>query len=109
MGIEMKGNILVARVAGELDLRVAADFRNELEVAVEAERANKLLLNFAEVTFIDSSGLGAILGRYKKLTQTGGKMAIAEPQPQVQRILELSGILRIMSCYATEKEGLEKF
>ncbi|HEX3032706.1 MAG TPA: anti-sigma factor antagonist [Bacillota bacterium] len=109
LGLEMTGNILVARVAGELDMRVTPEFRDRLDTALENEMAGKLLLNLSEVSFIDSSGLGAILGRYKRLTQVGGKLAIAAPQPQVKRILELSGILRIMNCYATEKEGLKKF
>ncbi|MDA8212076.1 MAG: anti-sigma F factor antagonist [Clostridia bacterium] len=108
VNVERVGNALVARVAGELDMLVAAGFRTQVESALDREAARNLILNFTEVSFIDSSGLGAILGRYKRISQTGGIMAIVNPQPQVKRILELSGIMRIMSTYPSEEEAIKK-
>lgn len=107
VNVESIGNNLVARVAGELDMSVAGDFRAQVEAALDREGTRNLILNFNEVSFIDSSGLGAILGRYKRLSQAGGVMAIVNPQPQVKRILELSGIMRIMNTYPTEEEAIK--
>jgi stage II sporulation protein AA (anti-sigma F factor antagonist) len=59
------------------------------------------------VTFIDSSGLGVILGRYKRITQLGGTMTTVSLEPQVQRIFELAGLLKILTIYESEQKALE--
>ncbi|MFZ3170787.1 MAG: anti-sigma F factor antagonist [Carboxydocellales bacterium] len=107
INVEQASNSLIARVTGELDMLVASDFRDQLEAALDKQSVPNLILNFTEVSFIDSSGLGAILGRYKRISQFGGVMAIVNPQPQVKRILELSGIMRIINTYLTEDEAMK--
>ncbi len=101
-------NILLVRLVGEFDLAVADKFRDALEEALSKHDVRHMILNFTDVTYIDSSGLGVILGRYKKLTQKGGKVAIIKPQIQVRRILELSGLLNIISEYHDESEAVDK-
>lgn len=96
------------RLEGELDLHGAEVFREKVDVALEASGVKHILLNLEHVTFIDSSGLGVILGRYKRVSTLGGQMALANVQPQVTRILELSGLFRIMSRYSTEAEALNQ-
>ena len=98
---------LIARITGELDMVVADDFRREIDILMDNNCCSNLILNLKEVNFIDSSGLGVILARYKNITMGGGKIAIVGAPPQVRRILELSGILRITSEYATENDALE--
>jgi stage II sporulation protein AA (anti-sigma F factor antagonist) len=97
---------LVSRVYGELDLVTAEDFRVTVDRELEQEEVSKLVLNLRNVSFIDSSGLGVILGRYKRMVQKGGEMTIVEAKPQIHRILELSGIMRIMRVYSSESEAL---
>lgn len=107
INVERVGKSLVARVDGELDMLVAGDFRTQMESTLDREAVPNLILNFSEVSFIDSSGLGVILGRYKRISQAGGCMAIVNPQPQVQRILELSGIMRIINTYPSEEDAIK--
>jgi len=97
-------NALIVKVSGELDLVIAEQFKALIEKELEQLKINSLILDLEEVSFIDSSGLGAILGRYKVLSEKKGKMALINPQPTVRRILELSGILRIINIY----EDLDK-
>jgi stage II sporulation protein AA (anti-sigma F factor antagonist) len=99
---------LVARLAGEFDLGYADRLRKELDIAIEKAEVRNIVFTFTDVSYIDSSGLGVILGRYKKISQFGGKMAIVNPQPQVRRILELSGLLTIIGEYNDESEALAK-
>lgn len=99
---------LIARISGELDLVIADKFRTAVDQALDRGNCSKLILDLSRVTFIDSSGLGVILGRYKRLTPQGGVMAIVAPQPQVEKILEFSGIKRIIKLYASEKEALDE-
>lgn len=103
----VKQGMLVVRVSGELDMHVADDFRQTVDSALAANGVKNILLNLNGVTFIDSSGLGVILGRYKKISTLGGVMTVAHVQPQVVRIFELSGLLKIMKLYTTEKEAFE--
>lgn len=104
MDLEVQGNKLVARLEGELDLGVADKLRDTLDNALTEQSLTFLILNLSEVSFVDSSGLGVILGRYKKLAVRGGKVFIVGAKPQVKRILELSGILRIIQEFALEEE-----
>ncbi len=98
---------LIIRVAGELDMLVADEFRRKIDTLMERNCTKNLVLNLKGVNFIDSSGLGAILGRYKNITMGGGKVVLVGAPPQVRRILELSGILRITSEFETENDALE--
>ncbi len=98
-------DFLVVRVSGELDLLTAETFRNLIEGELFQQKARNLVLNLEQVNFIDSSGLGVILGRYKRIREQGGVVAIVGAQPHVKRVLELSGILRIIGLYDTEEQA----
>ena len=71
-------------------------FRSELETAIAAGGYRYLWLDMAAVTFIDSSGLGVILGRYRQLQPLGGSVIITRPSEQIYRLLTAAGLHRIM-------------
>jgi stage II sporulation protein AA (anti-sigma F factor antagonist) len=108
LDIELYQDTLLVRPSGELDLGEADYLRNALEEALNREQVKNLVFNLARVSFVDSSGLGVLLGRYKRVVKNGGKVFVVSPQPQVRRILELSGLLRIMNEFPSETEALEK-
>jgi len=87
---------LYVKIDGELDLSVASNFRSELDRNLDIKQARHLILDFSNVDFIDSSGLGVILGRYKRLAEVGGSVQICGVNDQIGKILELSGLSRIM-------------
>lgn len=99
---ETQGRNLVVRLNGELDLLTADAFRQTVERALDRSGAKNLFLNLEGVTFIDSSGLGVILGRFKRISQIRGRMGIIGPTPGVRPILELSGIFRIIPILESE-------
>lgn len=99
-----EGSALIARVKGEVDLSTADRLRQELESSLEHARAHILCLDLEGVSFMDSSGLGVILGRYRRLSQKGGKVAICRPQPQVRRLLDLAGLSKIMDIVGEEPQ-----
>ena len=103
----LKRGVLIVRIEGELDMHVADKFRETIDNALETSGVKYILLNLEAVKFIDSSGLGVILGRYKKINAAGGKVLVARIQPQVMQIFELSGLLKIITCYNSEAEALE--
>ncbi|MGE5396880.1 MAG: anti-sigma F factor antagonist [Chitinophagales bacterium] len=97
---------LMVRIEGELDLAVADSLRDQIDSRLKHDRVQTLILDFDGVSFLDSSGLGVIIGRYKKMKNSGGQMCIIRTCPAVFRVLEFSGITKIIPVYETEKEVL---
>ena len=103
----MKQGVLVVRLEGEFDVCGASEFRKVVDDAQADTGAKHILLNMQGVSFIDSSGLGVILGRYKQLAQHGGKLLVVHLEPQIQRLFELAGLMRILKIYPTEEQALD--
>lgn len=95
---EYIGRTLVVKLIGEIDQSCAAELREDIDREIRLGNAENLVLDFGEVGFMDSSGIGVILGRYKQIKAIGGKTMIVRPQPQVDKILELSGLKKLMEC-----------
>lgn len=108
LDVELKKDMLLVRLRGELDLSVADYLRKSLEDNLDKNPINHLVMNLSNVSFIDSSGLGVILGRYKRLSQRGGRVSLVGAQPHVRRILALSGLLTVMKEYLSEEEAMTR-
>lgn len=103
---EKHGNILIVILSGELDHNSAEEVRVRIDDRIDRDNISKVILNFSEVTFMDSSGIGAVLGRYKKISNKGGKLCIVEPSKTVNRIFELAGLYKIIKNYNTVDEAV---
>lgn len=102
-----KDNVLIIRLVGELDHHTADKLRHQVERIIELEGVRHILLNMEELSFMDSSGLGVILGRYKQITQLGGKMIICAISPSIYRLFELSGMFKILQIVDSQEQALE--
>lgn len=80
-------------------MHAAEEFRTTIDDALERSGVNTIMLYAAKVEFIDSSGLGVILGRYKKVTAAGGRIIVVGAQPQVCKVLAISGIQSLVAMY----------
>ncbi len=94
--------VLTAVINGELDHHTAGEVRHALDTEIEEKAIKRLVMDFKGVTFMDSSGIGIIVGRYKKLEAMGGETFIINLSPQVDKILEISGIKGVINC---KREG----
>lgn len=97
-------NTLVVRISGELDMLVTDQLRQEIDYRLDSNSINTLVLNLEKVSFIDSSGLGLIIGRYKKVSAKQGRMYIVGASPSVEKILLFSGINKLVPLYRSEKD-----
>ncbi len=106
MELELKQirNTLLVRVKGEMDMLVAEKLRKEIDRKLETKQIANLVINLEKVTFIDSSGLGVIIGRYKKISSLNGKMYIVGASLSVRKILMFSGINKLISIYNNEQD-----
>lgn len=98
MRMEYIGTTLVVKLEGEIDQSCAVEIRTDIDREIQLKNVRNLILDFAGVTFMDSSGIGVIIGRYKQIKARGGKTMIIRARPQVDKILELSGLKKIMDC-----------
>lgn len=106
MDLELKlvRNTLVVRIKGELDMLVAEKLRREIDNRLDNKEINTLVINLDQVTFIDSSGLGVIIGRYKRISAGDGKMYIVGARPPVEKILFFSGINKLIPMFNSEQD-----
>lgn len=101
--------VLIVRFSGEFDMHTADQFKETVDACLHESGLKDILIHWENVSFIDSSGIGVLLGRYKKVTHAGGKIVLVGLQEPVKKILELSGMLDIMKSYADENEALQCF
>lgn len=99
--------VLLAKVEGEFDMHVAAAFKEAVDECVGRD-AKDLVVNLRDVPFIDSSGIGALLGRYRRIEHIGGKMLLVGACVAVERILRLSGVLQVMELCSDEQQALSR-
>ena len=92
------GRRITAALSGDIDHHVARIMRRELDEVISRSSPETLILDFENVGFMDSSGIGVIVGRYKQVSACGGKMMIIRVKPQVDKILEISGLKKILEC-----------
>lgn len=104
--LEQHRNVLIVRLRGELDHHTADVVRFKMEDAILRGRCDHVVLSLKDLQFMDSSGLGVILGRYKLVKSRGGRMVVSDIQTGVKRLFELSGLFKILSVYDTERSAL---
>lgn len=90
---------LVTKVSGELDHHVAQKIRNETDMRIIRGRVKNLIFDFSDLSFMDSSGIGVVIGRYKLVKSCGGNVAIITDNAGVNKLLTMSGIPRIINVY----------
>jgi anti-sigma B factor antagonist len=98
------GTVVLA-VAGDVDLYVAGELKDRLTEATDAG-TKALILDFSDVTFVDSMGLGVLVGGMKGLRAAGGELHLVVSSPEVQRILEITRMDRVIPLHETLPDGL---
>lgn len=105
--IVLRNGVLLVVCEGELDLKSAQTYRAEIDAQLDETEAKYLVFDLTDVGFIDSSGLGMILGRYQKVRRLGGRAALCGVRPEMSRMLEVSGLRTLMPVYQTRREAME--
>ena len=85
-------DVLRAILSGELDHHSAREIRAELDAVLCEMMPHTLILDFGGVTFMDSSGVGLIMGRYKLVQSFGGEVTVENAPPRIEQMLRLSGV-----------------
>ncbi|MGO0690157.1 anti-sigma F factor antagonist [Bacillus paralicheniformis] len=105
--IHVKESVLCIRLTGELDHHTAETLRKQVSDHLEQSGIRHIVMNLADLSFMDSSGLGIVLGRYKEIKQLGGEMIVCAISPAVKRLFDMSGLFKIIRLEQSEQRALE--
>ena len=92
----VSGDILISCIKGEVDHHSAMPLRQAIDKSMKAFGCSDLVLDFSGVEFMDSSGIGVVLGRYKKLQKSGGKIYISGCSNYIENLLDMAGVFSIV-------------
>lgn len=95
MKLEKIEDILYVYLDGELDHHIAKDIRMQIDKTMEEMQPKEVVLDFSSVTFMDSSGIGLVMGRYKLMQELGGSVIIQNPPAHIKKVMQLSGMDRL--------------
>jgi len=98
---------IIVKINEELDHHTCSRLRNEIDSEIDFRVPEKLIFDFENVSFMDSSGIGIVIGRYKNMKSIGGEAIIANTRPTVKRIFEMSGMNKIVSFYDKVEDAVK--
>lgn len=93
---KQNGDNLIIYLDGEIDQSVAGELRVKIDDYLSSVKVKNVILNMKDLNFMDSSGIGLVMGRYKKLRSQNISLFIAEPNVQIDKVMQVSGLYRII-------------
>ncbi len=105
----VSGNVLVAELLGELDHHAAAQVREDIDRAMDNFSIKYLVFDFGKVRYMDSSGIGMVLGRYRRMNEKEGRIAIVSCSSVIRNILNMAGIFSLIDYMDTKQEAITYF
>ncbi len=93
---------LVLKITEELDHHMVEKLRRKADYEIERHIPRKVIFDFNQVSFMDSAGIGLILGRYKNISILGGQLELINVNEQVEKILNMSGVLKLIKINKEE-------
>ncbi|WP_414705298.1 anti-sigma F factor antagonist [Pseudobacteroides sp.] len=101
-----KGNTLIASIIGEMDHHTADYIRDKIDGEMIKSSTKNIVFDFSKVGFMDSSGIGVVMGRYKNISKLNGKTSIIKANEQIRRIFEMSGVVKLIPIYDNIDEAI---
>lgn len=97
--LSKRGTTLIIRIMEDMDHHSAQYLRQKIDNELIKSTVKNIIFDFSNVNFMDSSGIGVIVGRYKNIQKLNGKAAIINANQKIMQIFEMSGILKIIPAY----------
>jgi anti-sigma B factor antagonist len=96
-----RGTVTVVTLAGDIDLHTAPELRKELEELREGSGPQAVVLDLSEVSFLDSSALGALVTAQREFVAAGGGLRMACPQPHAQKVFRITRLAEVIPIFDT--------
>ena len=100
------GATLLVRLGGDIDHHTAQEISDGITRSFRRSRCKNIVIDFADVSFMDSSGVGMLIGRYKETEIFGGSLAAVAVSGELMKIFTLSGLNKIIDCYDNARLAL---
>lgn len=94
---QTKDKTLIVKLIGELDHHVAGGVKERIDKKITSSQLANLVFDFSALSFMDSSGIGVVIGRYKLVKSLGGRTVIVSSTKSLDRLLNIAGIKKIIS------------
>ena len=104
MKYQVQENCLTIYLPREVDHHNAEEIRREADAVIDRNHIKYVIFDFEKTDFMDSSGIGVIMGRYKTICLIGGEVWAVHANARIKKILTLSGVTKIMQIYEEEKK-----
>ena len=88
--------LLLFQITEEIDHHFAEEIRRKADYEITRYMPRKIVFDFNKVTFMDSAGIGMLIGRYKVAKMLGGTIELINVKPSIKKVLEMSGVLKIV-------------
>lgn len=107
MGLELdkKEDLCIARGTGKFDVATSSGFKKDVKVAI-SEGFNQVIVNFSDVTFVDSSGLGALVACLRVANQSGGDLRLCCVTQEIRMLLELTRLHKVFEIFESEQDAI---
>ncbi len=99
------GERLIVCLCGEIDHHSAIRVRTQIDEKISLMHPKKMILDLSDIDFMDSSGLGLIMGRYMKMKSIGGVLTVKNPNERIVKIFNLAGLEKIVNIEEEESEN----
>ena len=96
VSLYVENQVLYVNLNGELDHHTSDQLRSRLNTVMSESQIKHIVFNLKHLDFMDSSGIGMLMGRYKSIQKNSGKVAITGLQPTVKKIVQMSGLHKIL-------------
>jgi anti-sigma B factor antagonist len=103
----LDSGVAVVKVAGEVDVSTSSSLRTGLLRVIADENHHGLVVNLASVRFLDSTGIGVLVGIWHRVCATQGRLALAAPSRQVHGVLETTGLTKVLPIFDTEAAAIQ--
>jgi stage II sporulation protein AA (anti-sigma F factor antagonist) len=103
-----RGTTLIAAITGELDHHSAGHIVQKLDAEIMKSTTKNLIMDFSKVNFMDSSGIGVVIGRYKKIQRLNGKLFITGVNDKISRIFSISGLSKLVPACENIDDAINK-
>ena len=104
----VKNDLAILMVDGEMDISNAANFKTAIKEQLSASMS-KLIIDFREVSYIDSSGLGVLVSSFATVLKAGGKLKLSDLSRRVKEIFQLAELIEYFEVYDTLEDAIKSF
>lgn len=108
LSFKVEGSTLIVKIGCEIDHHSCDKIRDKIDRSFIESNVKNILLDMSDVHFMDSSGIGLIMGRYKFTTKLGGQAGVIGGNEYVDKIIKMSGVEKFVHIYTNLKDALKK-